>query len=99
MHVRQRRIAERSSVGSVGFPIASPDLRPVIGWEELKKTNGEAPNFKMVNEHAAAKLNVARYITDGSDPAKVLKERHAEKVAVYKAEGQAVYRASLQSTE
>ena len=66
--------------------------------EELLNKNGKAPSFKLVNEQAAVKLNVARYITDGSDPAKVLKERHAEKVTVYKAEGQAVYRATMQST-
>ena len=66
--------------------------------DELLKTHGEAPSFRMVNEHAAVKLNVARYITDGSDPAKVLKERHAEMVTLYKAEGQATYRAHKQST-
>ena len=54
---------------------------------ELRKTKdakkGEI-TFRMVNELAAKNLNVERDITDGSDPAKALKEKHAEQARAYR---------------
>ena len=74
----ERRIAERSSVGSVGLPIASPDLRPVIGSMLTFTMKPAIGRLLWPFLHVVAMLVMLGI--------------------VYKVDGLANYRASMQST-
>ena len=56
------------------------ELRQQFGTREKHQIT-----FRKILELAATKLDVARDITDGSDPAKVLKAKHSEAIEGWKA--------------